>query len=108
MKDRFLILYRRDWLGGRFIALFQQMLHRASPWTSGERELFAAFSKKQCPFQAPSGFQGSVHFRATTRHRQSSMAERSVSLAQREQVCTLVDLVAVRLTAGGVRHGPRD
>lgn len=47
-----LLLYRRDWLGGRFIALFQQMLRGASPWTSGERELFAAFTSKllQCEY----------------------------------------------------------
>lgn len=42
-----LILYRRDWLGGRFVALLQQVMRGASPWTIGERELFAAFTAKQ-------------------------------------------------------------
>lgn len=42
-----LILYRRDWFGGRFIGLLQQVLRGPSPWTAGERELFAAFTATQ-------------------------------------------------------------
>lgn len=46
------LLYRRDYFGGSFSKLTQQVMRGPSPWTVGERELFAAFVSRlnQCVF----------------------------------------------------------
>ena len=44
--------YRKEFFGGPFSALTQQVMRGASPWTVGEREIFAAFVSRlnQCVF----------------------------------------------------------
>jgi hypothetical protein len=44
--------YRREYFGGPFSKLTQQVMRGPSPWTVGERELFAAFVSRlnQCVF----------------------------------------------------------
>ena len=46
------LLYRKSYFGGRFSELTQQVMRGPSPWTVGERELFAAFVSRlsQCVF----------------------------------------------------------
>ena len=46
------LLYRKDFFGARHSALTQQVMRGPSPWTIGERELFAAFVSRlnQCVF----------------------------------------------------------
>lgn len=41
------LLYRKSYFGGRFSELTQQVMRGPSPWTVGERELFAAFVSRQ-------------------------------------------------------------
>ncbi len=47
-----LLAYRPDRFGDPFTAANQEVMLRASEWTPGDRELFAAFvsSVNQCPF----------------------------------------------------------
>jgi hypothetical protein len=44
--------YRPELFGAPFSELLQQVMKGPSPWTEGERELFAAFvsALNQCPF----------------------------------------------------------
>jgi len=44
--------YRKEFFGGPFSALTQQVMRGPSPWTVGEREIFAAFVSRlnQCVF----------------------------------------------------------
>jgi hypothetical protein len=44
--------YRPELFGAPFSELLQQVMKGPSPWTEGERELFAAFvsAVNQCPF----------------------------------------------------------
>jgi hypothetical protein len=44
--------YRPDFFGRPALAQVQRVLRGPSPWTVGERELFAAFvsAQNQCPF----------------------------------------------------------
>ena len=44
--------YRKDFFGQRFSQLTQQVMRGPSPWSVGERELFAAFVSRlnQCVF----------------------------------------------------------
>ena len=44
--------YRKEYFGGPFSALTQQVMRGPSPWTVGEREIFAAFVSRlnQCVF----------------------------------------------------------
>lgn len=44
--------YRKDFFGRTFSELTQQVMRGPSPWTVGERELFAAFVSRlnQCVF----------------------------------------------------------
>ena len=46
------LLYRKDFFGARHNALTQQVMRGPSPWSVGERELFAAFVSRlnQCVF----------------------------------------------------------
>lgn len=46
------LLYRKSFFGGRFSALTHQVMRGPSPWSVGERELFAAFVSRlnQCLF----------------------------------------------------------
>lgn len=46
------LLYRRDFWGDRYNALLQPVMRGPSPWSVGERELFAAFvsSLNRCRF----------------------------------------------------------
>lgn len=46
------LLYRKSFFGRRFSELTQQVMRGPSPWTVGERELFAAFVSRlnQCVF----------------------------------------------------------
>lgn len=45
------LLYRPAFFGRRFAALAHEVLRGASPWSVGERELFAAYTARlnQCP-----------------------------------------------------------
>lgn len=46
------LLYRKSFFGGKFSELTQQVMRGPSPWSVGERELFAAFVSRlnQCIF----------------------------------------------------------
>jgi hypothetical protein len=46
------LFYRKEFFGGRFSALTQQVMRGPSPWSVGERETFAAFVSRlnQCVF----------------------------------------------------------
>ena len=46
------LLYRPDVFGRPFSAALDQVMRGPSPWSAGERELFAAFTSalNQCPF----------------------------------------------------------
>ena len=46
------LLYRKDFFGGKFSTLTQQVMRGPSPWSVGEREVFAAFVSRlnQCVF----------------------------------------------------------
>ena len=46
------LLYRKDFFGTKFSELTQQVMRGPSPWSVGERELFAAFVSRlnQCVF----------------------------------------------------------
>jgi hypothetical protein len=46
------LLYRKSYFGRPFSELTQQVMRGPSPWTVGERELFAAFVSRlnQCVF----------------------------------------------------------
>jgi len=44
--------YRKEFFGGKFSELTHQVMRGPSPWSAGERELFAAFVSRlnQCVF----------------------------------------------------------
>lgn len=44
--------YRKEYFGGPYTELTQQVMRGPSPWTLGEREIFAAFVSRlnQCVF----------------------------------------------------------
>ena len=46
------LLYRKEFFGGKFSELTHQVMRGPSPWSVGERELFAAFVSRlnQCVF----------------------------------------------------------
>ena len=46
------LLYRPDFFGGAMSPWVHAVMRGPSPWTVGERELFAAFTsaRNQCPF----------------------------------------------------------
>jgi len=46
------LFYRKEFFGGRFSELTQQVMRGPSPWSVGERETFAAFVSRlnQCVF----------------------------------------------------------
>lgn len=46
------LAYRMDFFGSPYTELLEQVMHGDSPWSRGERELFAAFisAENQCPF----------------------------------------------------------
>jgi len=46
------LFYRKEFFGDRFSRLTQQVMRGPSPWTVGEREIFAAFVSRlnQCVF----------------------------------------------------------
>ena len=46
------LLYRKGFFGGKFSELTQQVMRGPSPWSVGEREIFAAFVSRlnQCVF----------------------------------------------------------
>ncbi len=41
-----LLLYRKDYLGDAFSAVLNHILRGESPWTVGERELFAGWTSR--------------------------------------------------------------
>jgi hypothetical protein len=46
------LFYRKEFFGQKFSALTQQVMRGPSPWSVGEREIFAAFVSRlnQCVF----------------------------------------------------------
>lgn len=46
------LMYRPRFFGHRFASIVHQVMRGPSPWSVGERELFAAYTSKlnQCPF----------------------------------------------------------
>jgi len=46
------LFYRKEFFGQKFSGLTQQVMRGPSPWTVGEREIFAAFVSRlnQCVF----------------------------------------------------------
>jgi len=46
------LFYRKEFFGGPFTELTQQVMRGPSPWSVGEREIFAAFVSRlnQCVF----------------------------------------------------------
>jgi hypothetical protein len=46
------VMYRPGFFGRRFASIVHQVMRGPSPWSAGERELFAAFTStlNQCPF----------------------------------------------------------
>ena len=46
------LMYRRKFFGRRFAHAVHQVMRGPSPWSVGERELFAAYTSRlnQCPF----------------------------------------------------------
>jgi hypothetical protein len=46
------LFYRKEFFGALFTALTQQVMRGPSPWSVGEREIFAAFVSRlnQCVF----------------------------------------------------------
>jgi hypothetical protein len=46
------LFYRKEFFGQRFTTLTQQVMRGPSPWSVGEREIFAAFVSRlnQCVF----------------------------------------------------------
>ncbi len=46
------LMYRPSFFGRRFASIVHQVMRGPSPWSVGERELFAAYTSKlnQCPF----------------------------------------------------------
>ena len=46
------LMYRKEFFGGPFSQLTQHVMRGASPWSVGEREMFAAFVSRlnQCVF----------------------------------------------------------
>lgn len=46
------LFYRKEFFGQPFTELTQQVMRGSSPWTPGEREIFAAFVSRlnQCVF----------------------------------------------------------
>jgi hypothetical protein len=46
------LMYRKEFFGKPWTALTQQVMRGPSPWTPGEREIFAAFVSRlnQCVF----------------------------------------------------------
>lgn len=47
-----ILCYRHEFFGGPFSAYVDRVLRDRSPWSPGERELFATFvsAQNQCPF----------------------------------------------------------
>lgn len=46
------MMYRPDFFGRKFAAVAHEVMRGPSPWSVGERELFAAYTSRlnQCPF----------------------------------------------------------
>ena len=46
------LMYRPSFFGRRFASIVHQVMRGPSPWSAGERELFAAYTSmlNQCPF----------------------------------------------------------
>ncbi|MGH2805652.1 MAG: hypothetical protein ACRDKT_00105 [Actinomycetota bacterium] len=45
-------MYRPEFFGRKFSAILHEIMRGPSPWSVGERELFAAYTSRlnQCPF----------------------------------------------------------
>ena len=46
------MMYRPKFFGRRFSSIIHEVMRGPSPWSAGERELFAAYTSRlnQCPF----------------------------------------------------------